>query len=120
MKENAKGWSDRDRFAPIGVFDSGMGGLSVLAALLRRLRGERFVYLSDSQAKARNPTNTAKLAIQSSNKAINFSGLTASNSTCPNPSQFAVRLSVSFAGAGGNPHSITCCSIRAIRRISTP
>lgn len=47
MKENAKGWSDRDRFAPIGVFDSGMGGLSVLAALLRRLRGERFVYLSD-------------------------------------------------------------------------
>ena len=53
--------------------------------------------------------------IASSNKAINFSGLTASNSTCPNPSQFAVRLSVSFAGAGGNnplpPFQSFLCSL---------
>lgn len=34
--------------APIGVFDSGIGGLSVLRALLQRLPGERFVYVSDS------------------------------------------------------------------------
>lgn len=31
----------------IGVFDSGSGGLTVLAALLDRLPGERFVYLGD-------------------------------------------------------------------------
>ena len=34
--------------APIGVFDSGIGGLSVLAALRRELPDERFVYIGDA------------------------------------------------------------------------
>ncbi|MEG0922722.1 MAG: glutamate racemase [Comamonas sp.] len=34
--------------SPIGVFDSGIGGLSVLRALREQLPGERFVYLADS------------------------------------------------------------------------
>ncbi len=34
--------------APIGVFDSGVGGLSVLRALLAELPQERFVYVADS------------------------------------------------------------------------
>lgn len=34
--------------APIGVFDSGIGGLSVLRALRAALPDERFVYLADS------------------------------------------------------------------------
>ena len=33
---------------PIGVFDSGVGGLSVLQALRAELPHERFVYLADS------------------------------------------------------------------------
>ncbi|WP_313077243.1 glutamate racemase [Melaminivora sp.] len=33
---------------PIGVFDSGIGGLSVLAALREALPHERFIYLADS------------------------------------------------------------------------
>jgi glutamate racemase len=33
---------------PIGVFDSGMGGLTVLRALVARLPHERFVYLGDT------------------------------------------------------------------------
>jgi glutamate racemase len=40
---------------PIGVFDSGMGGLTVLRALLARLPLERFVYLGDT---ARLPYGT--------------------------------------------------------------
>jgi glutamate racemase len=40
---------------PIGIFDSGIGGLTVLAALQRRLPGERFVYLGDT---ARLPYGT--------------------------------------------------------------
>ena len=40
---------------PIGVFDSGMGGLTVLRALLARLPSERFVYLGDT---ARLPYGT--------------------------------------------------------------
>lgn len=35
-------------FAPIGVFDSGFGGLSVLRALRARMPAESFVYLGDS------------------------------------------------------------------------
>ena len=34
--------------SPIGVFDSGIGGLSILRALREVLPGERFVYLADS------------------------------------------------------------------------
>ncbi len=33
---------------PIGVFDSGMGGLTVMRALMERLPGESFVYLGDT------------------------------------------------------------------------
>jgi glutamate racemase len=40
---------------PIGVFDSGMGGLTVLRALAHRLPHERFVYLGDT---ARLPYGT--------------------------------------------------------------
>lgn len=40
---------------PIGVFDSGMGGLTVLRALASRLPDERFVYLGDT---ARLPYGT--------------------------------------------------------------
>lgn len=40
---------------PIGVFDSGMGGLTVLRALADRLPSERFVYLGDT---ARLPYGT--------------------------------------------------------------
>lgn len=36
------------RFAPIGVYDSGVGGLSVLRALKAKLPGESFIYVADS------------------------------------------------------------------------
>lgn len=41
--------------APIGIFDSGMGGLTVMRALIARLPHERFVYLGDT---ARLPYGT--------------------------------------------------------------
>jgi len=41
--------------APIGVFDSGMGGLTVMRALMARLPNESFVYLGDT---ARLPYGT--------------------------------------------------------------
>ncbi|MEZ5460121.1 MAG: glutamate racemase [Steroidobacteraceae bacterium] len=44
-----------DRAAPIGVFDSGVGGLTVLAALRARLPTEHFIYLGDT---ARLPYGT--------------------------------------------------------------
>lgn len=33
---------------PIGVFDSGVGGISVLRELMRLMPGEDFLYLGDS------------------------------------------------------------------------
>jgi len=41
--------------APIGIFDSGMGGLTVMRALAARLPNERFLYLGDT---ARLPYGT--------------------------------------------------------------
>ncbi len=47
--------SDPPARAPIGVFDSGVGGLTVLRALLRTLPTESFIYLGDT---ARLPYGT--------------------------------------------------------------
>lgn len=48
-----------DRTRPIGIFDSGVGGLTVLKALRRRLPGEDYVYLGDT---ARLPYGTKSAA----------------------------------------------------------
>ena len=48
-----------DANLPIGVFDSGVGGLTVLAALRRHLPGEDFLYLGDT---ARLPYGTKSAA----------------------------------------------------------
>ena len=40
--------NDSLRNQPIGVFDSGMGGLTVMRALIERLPNESFVYLGDT------------------------------------------------------------------------
>lgn len=37
-----------DGEAPVGVFDSGVGGFTILSELLRELPGERFVYFGDT------------------------------------------------------------------------
>src|SRR4030081_3526383 len=48
-----------DRKLPIGIFDSGVGGLTVYRALHEHLPNERFVYLGDT---ARVPYGTKSLA----------------------------------------------------------
>ena len=48
-----------DRQLPIGIFDSGVGGLTVYRALHEHLANERFVYLGDT---ARVPYGTKSLA----------------------------------------------------------
>jgi len=48
-----------DRNLPIGIFDSGVGGLTVYSALHERLPNERFVYLGDT---ASVPYGTKSLA----------------------------------------------------------
>ena len=48
-----------ERSAPIGVFDSGVGGLTVLRALQSELSGEHFIYLGDT---ARLPYGTKSAA----------------------------------------------------------
>ena len=44
MEENMKA----DRRAPIGVFDSGVGGLTVVREIMRNLPDERIVYFGDT------------------------------------------------------------------------
>lgn len=61
--------------APIGVFDSGVGGLTVLRALRRRYPHEDFVYLGDT---ARLPYGTKsaesviRYALQAANRLVQF------------------------------------------------
>ncbi len=40
-------WSQQPQFGPIGVFDSGHGGLTVLRGLVERLPRQPFIYLGD-------------------------------------------------------------------------
>ena len=37
-----------DRNAPVGVFDSGVGGLTVAREIMRQLPNERIVYFGDT------------------------------------------------------------------------
>ena len=72
MTENA---ALRDK--PIGVFDSGMGGLTVLRALLSRVPRESFIYLGDT---ARLPygsksPDTVTRAMACDNSSVNAPGL---------------------------------------------
>ncbi len=52
---SAKNMNARDPHLPIGVFDSGVGGLTVLKALQARMPHENFIYLGDT---ARLPYGT--------------------------------------------------------------
>lgn len=58
MKKNSK---NKEKFneLPIGIFDSGVGGLTVYRALHKHLPNERFIYLGDT---ARVPYGTKSLA----------------------------------------------------------
>jgi glutamate racemase len=55
MRSKPQGKQAISSSSPIGVFDSGVGGMTVLRALLDRLPGEDFVYLGDT---ARLPYGT--------------------------------------------------------------
>ena len=50
-----------DRNSPIVVFDSGVGGVSVLRALARELPWERFVYFGDSANAPYGPRSTQEI-----------------------------------------------------------
>lgn len=55
------------REAPIGVFDSGVGGLTVLKALVAKLPHEHFVYLGDTARLpygTKSPETVARYAVQ--------------------------------------------------------
>ena len=58
MKESLA-QNQSNRKLPIGIFDSGVGGLTVYKALHERLPNERFIYLGDT---ARVPYGTKSLA----------------------------------------------------------
>ena len=49
-----------EKFQPIGVFDSGYGGLTVYRELLRQLPGYDYIYLGDN---ARNPYGTRSFEV---------------------------------------------------------
>ena len=53
-----KGGVNMDRNSPIVVFDSGVGGVSVLRALVRKLPEEDFVYFGDSANAPYGPRTT--------------------------------------------------------------
>lgn len=58
---------------PIGVFDSGMGGLTVLAALMERLPDEDMIYLGDTARLpygTKSPRTVARYAAQAAAKLV--------------------------------------------------
>src|SRR6266508_4236363 len=50
---------------PVGVFDSGIGGLTVLRECVRQLPAERFIYLADEGNAPWGPKNPAWLRARS-------------------------------------------------------
>jgi len=62
-----------DRQLPIGVFDSGMGGLTVLSALAKAMPNEQFIYLGDSARLpygTKSPETVVRYARQASKELV--------------------------------------------------
>ena len=61
--------------SPIGVFDSGVGGLTVLKALAAELPHERFVYLGDTARLpygTKSPDTVARYAVQAAEALLEY------------------------------------------------
>ena len=41
-------WNHMDKNAPIGVFDSGVGGLTVVREIMRQIPNEKIIYFGDT------------------------------------------------------------------------
>jgi len=81
-----------DPAAPIGVFDSGMGGLTVLRALQRTLPGESFIYLGDTARLpygSKSPGTVARYALQATEILVSR-GIRALVVACNTASAFAL------------------------------
>jgi len=61
----------QDRRAPIGIFDSGVGGLTVFAAVRRRLPRESLLYLGDT-ARVPYGTKSAETVVRYARECANF------------------------------------------------
>ncbi len=62
-----------DAALPIGLFDSGVGGLTVLRAIMERLPGEDMIYLGDTARLpygTKSPETVARYALQASAKLV--------------------------------------------------
>lgn len=60
---------------PIAIFDSGVGGLTVAAAIARAVPGERFVYLGDTARLpygTKSPETVTKYAVQATRALMRF------------------------------------------------
>lgn len=78
--------------APIGVFDSGMGGLTVLRALTEALPGESFLYLGDTARLpygSKSPETVQRYALQAAEILIER-GVRALVVACNTASAFAL------------------------------
>jgi glutamate racemase len=77
---------------PIGVFDSGMGGLTVLAALQQKLPNEAFVYLGDTARLpygTKSPVTVRRYAAQAAQQLV-ARGIKALVVACNTASAFAL------------------------------
>lgn len=78
--------------APIGVFDSGMGGLTVLRALQAALPGESFIYLGDTARLpygSKSPATVERYALQATEILVQR-GIRALVVACNTASAFAL------------------------------
>ncbi|MDH3640667.1 MAG: glutamate racemase [Gammaproteobacteria bacterium] len=85
--------------APIGVFDSGMGGLTVLRALQAQMPGESFLYLGDTARLpygSKSPATVQRYAVQAARILVDR-GVRALVVACNTASAFALdALNASF------------------------
>jgi glutamate racemase len=63
--------SENARLAPIGVFDSGLGGLTVVQALQRRLPAETLIYFGDT-ARVPYGTKSPRTVLQFARQCLRF------------------------------------------------
>ena len=68
-----------DRESPIGVFDSGIGGLTVAREIMRQIPNEKIVYFGDT-ARVPYGNKSKETVTRFSRQIVRFSG----NASCEN------------------------------------
>jgi len=125
QRAQSKPYEGFDASAPIGVFDSGMGGLTVLRALEAAMPGQSFIYLGDTARLpygTKSPVTVERYALRASRELVSrgVGALVIACNTASAVALDALRSEYSEIPVFGvvEPGAAAACAVVGVKRIA--